>query len=62
MGGLALAKPGEEKDKFVIHPAERRLIEYLRTLRYGVVEVRIHQGLPFEIEKAIEKIRLVDKD
>lgn len=51
-----------ENPDIKLHPAERRLIEYIRALGYGRIEVRVHQSLPFEIERSVEKVKLVDKD
>lgn len=41
-----------------LHEKERRLLEFLRELRFGEVTIKVQDGLPIMIEKATEKVKL----
>lgn len=37
---------------------EMRLLEYLRNLKFGEVTIKVQDGLPVMVEKAMEKVKL----
>ena len=41
-----------------INEKEKRLIEFIRQLGYGEVTIKVQDGLPIMIEKAMEKVKL----
>lgn len=45
----------EEKE---LHEKERRLLEFIRQLRYGELIIKVQDGLPQMIERATEKVKL----
>ena len=49
-----------EKRKRVgeLHEKERRLIEFIRELRFGEVVIKVQDGLPVMVEKATERVKL----
>ena len=49
------AKPGSEATEPT--PAERQALEAIRGIRYGTVEITIHDGQVVQIERS-EKLRL----
>lgn len=52
-------KPTTQNKKEVrVSDAEQRLIEYLRQLRWGSVEITIQNGQPVLIKAAIKTIKL----
>ena len=57
-----MSQPEKNQENMAVHPAERRLIEYIRSLRFGRLEIKVHQGLPMEVERSVEKIRLTIDD
>jgi hypothetical protein len=42
-----------------LHPAEARLIQHIRALVFGSMQVQIQNGVPVFIEEIREKIKLV---
>lgn len=47
----------EEQTK-PLHEKEKRLIEFIRQLRYGEITIKVQDGLPVMVEKAMEKVKL----
>lgn len=44
-----------------LHPAEKRLIEYIRQLRYGTIAtLKVQDGLPMLAEEALKKVKFAD--
>ena len=43
----------------MIHPAEAKLLEYLRKLEFGDVEIKVQNGLPVLMLRAIESRKLL---
>jgi hypothetical protein len=41
-----------------INEKEKKLIEFIRQLGYGEVVIKVQDGLPVMIEKAMEKVKL----
>lgn len=41
-----------------LHDKEKRLIDFIRRLKYGEVTIKVQDGLPIMIEKATEKVKL----
>lgn len=41
-----------------LHDKEKRLIYFIRRLKYGEVTIKVQDGLPVMIEKATEKVKL----
>lgn len=41
-----------------LHYAEKKLIEYMRKMRWGSVEITIQDGIPVLIKEAIKTIKL----
>lgn len=45
------------QERFPLHPSERRLIEYLRRLRYGTIaNLKVQDGLPMLVEQVTRKV------
>lgn len=42
-----------------LHPAEWRLIQHLRKLRNGMLELKVSDGLPVVSERAIQKVKYI---
>jgi hypothetical protein len=42
-----------------LHPAEEKLLRYMRALGYGSLEIRVSDGYPVLIEKSVQRIKLV---
>lgn len=45
-----------------VHPNEERLLEYLRTIRYGEVTVKVHDGIPVMVVETQKKIKLTETE
>jgi len=43
-----------------LHPAERRLIQYLRELQFGEVNLKVQDGLPVIAERVREKVKFTE--
>ncbi|MDD5470112.1 MAG: DUF2292 domain-containing protein [Candidatus Peribacteraceae bacterium] len=43
-----------------MHPNEKRLLEYLRTIGYGEVTVKVHDGVPVVVVESQKKISLTE--
>lgn len=41
-----------------LHEKEKRLLEFIRQLKYGELVIKVQDGLPQMIEKATEKVKL----
>lgn len=41
-----------------LHDKEKKLIDFIRRLKYGEVTIKVQDGLPIMIEKATEKVKL----
>ena len=41
-----------------LHDKEKRLIDFIRRLKYGEVTIKVQDGLPIMIEKTTEKVKL----
>ncbi len=41
-----------------LHDKEKRLIDFIRRLKYGEVIIKVQDGLPVMVEKATEKVKL----
>jgi|LSQX01.1.fsa_nt_gb hypothetical protein len=41
-----------------LHDKERRLIDFMRQLKFGEVTIKVQDGLPIMIEKTTEKVKL----
>jgi hypothetical protein len=41
-----------------IHEKEKKLIEFIRQLRYGELTIKVQDGLPVMVERAKEKVKL----
>jgi hypothetical protein len=41
-----------------LHEKERRLIDFMRQLKFGEVTIKVQDGLPIMIEKTTEKVKL----
>jgi len=41
-----------------IHEKEKKLIDFIRELRYGELTIKVQDGLPVMIEKVTEKVKL----
>lgn len=41
-----------------LHEKERRLLEFIRRLRYGEITIKVQDGLPVMVERATEKVKL----
>lgn len=41
-----------------LHEKEKRLIEFIRCLKYGELLIKVQDGLPVMVERATEKIKL----
>ena len=41
-----------------LHEKERRLIEFIRDLKFGEVVVKVQDGLPVMVEKSTERVKL----
>jgi len=46
----------ENKQK--LHEKEMKLLEFIRNLKYGELTIKVQDGLPVMIEKAMEKMKL----
>lgn len=46
------------KNSIELHEKEKRLIEFIRRLKYGEVVIKVQDGLPVLIERATEKVKL----
>lgn len=58
-----MKKTGGSKTEYqavMLHPVERRFVEYLRKLRYANLEVKVQDGLPVMAEKVTEKVKFTD--
>jgi len=54
-------KDGRFGELVRLHPAERRLIEYIRQLRYGtILTLKVQDGLPVLAEEALKKVKFAD--
>jgi hypothetical protein len=42
-----------------LHPAEVKLIAYMRQLDFGTIEIRVVSGYPAMLERVIEKLKLL---
>jgi hypothetical protein len=40
------------------HVKEIRLLEFIRSLGHGEVTIKVQDGLPVMVEKALEKVKL----
>lgn len=65
MGGVvALEKAGRgsksEYKSMLLHPIERRFIEYMRRIGYASLEVNVQDGLPVSAERVTEKIKFTE--
>lgn len=50
----------QAEDFLTLHPAEKRLIEYIRRIRYGtIVNLKIQDGLPVLAEEVLKKVKFV---
>lgn len=45
-------------EKKELHEKEKRLLAFIRQLRYGEITIKVQDGLPVMIEKATEKVKL----
>lgn len=45
-------------DNKELHDKEKRLLEFIRQLGYGEIVIKVQDGLPIMIEKAMEKVKL----
>jgi hypothetical protein len=44
-----------------LHPQEIELIYLIRTkYRYGTIEIQVRQGLPVDVLRTVERVRLSD--
>jgi len=41
-----------------LHDKEKKLIDFIRRLKYGEVTIKVQDGLPIMIEKTTEKVKL----
>lgn len=41
-----------------LHEKEKRLLEFIRQLRYGEIVIKVQDGLPVMVERATEKVKL----
>ena len=41
-----------------LHDKEKRLIDFIRRLKYGEVTIKVQDGLPVLVERATEKVKL----
>ena len=48
----------KDRGSFDISPAERRLVEYVRDLKWGTVEISVQNGKPVLIKAAVKTVRL----
>lgn len=54
-------KDGRFGELVFLHPAEKRLIEYIRELRYGtILTLKVQDGLPMLAEEALKKVKFAD--
>lgn len=44
-----------------LHPFEKKLIEYIRQLKFGVLELKVQDGLPMIAERVTEKVKFAEK-
>lgn len=49
----------EKVTQIELHPAEAKLIEYLRELKWGSVEITLQDGVPVLIKQAVKSIKLM---
>lgn len=49
----------EQKVTVEISPTELRLLEYLRKLKWGSVEITVQNALPVIIKAAVQTIKLM---
>jgi hypothetical protein len=42
-----------------LHPAEERLLRYIRAIGHGSLEIRIADGYPVVIEQGIKRVKLL---
>ncbi len=54
-----LNQKSEQKITVEISPAELRLLEYLRKIKWGSVEITIQNALPVVIKAAVQTIKLM---
>jgi hypothetical protein len=50
-----------EYQPVLLHPVEKRFVEYLRRLRYANLEVKVQDGLPVMAEKVTEKVKFTEE-
>ncbi len=41
-----------------LHDKEKRLLKFIRQLKYGEITIKIQDGLPVMVEKSTEKVKL----
>lgn len=41
-----------------LHPAETRLIEYIRALKWGSVEITVQNSMPVVVKAAVQTMKL----
>lgn len=51
-------RPTEQRKTMDLHPAEARLIEYLRRLQWGNVEITMQDALPVLVKAAVQTTKL----
>lgn len=44
--------------QITVSQAERKLLEYVREMGFGTLEIKVHEGVPMEILEAKKRIRL----
>lgn len=52
------SKSSTVREGLQLHAAEIRLVEYLRQLKWGSVEVTVQNGLPVLIKAAVQTTKL----
>jgi hypothetical protein len=48
----------ETKKIQTLHERELKLLEFIRRLGYGEITIKVQDGLPVMVEKAMEKVKL----
>ncbi len=56
---LGTLKPVDDPVMMPVHPAEARLLQHMRMLGFGSIDVQIQNGVPVFITEIREKIKLV---
>lgn len=52
-----MKKDDNKRLNIMLHPAEWRLIQRIRALHNGTLEIKISNGLPANDERAVEKVK-----